>query len=281
MTLYDALNAFQTQYLSAVSSNSLRAIENLEKDWQSIDNEWVLYQLAINAGDAVSAQDHLDVIESILSSNDLTVDSGSLIPTSIGLNLTPNSISIQCDATGTPKVGAYTYAIATCYVFVGTSDDTANWTFSIDSVTNTTAAIQNDDEVKVNSITDESGTVVVKGERAGYSDISMALRVLKIRDGLGNYNLDKETDKAAAFTKDFSSGEKLESIDFEYVSGTPLIKVGTSAGGTQISLSEFAVPIDGTLPLHVNRIFSGATTVHISISGGVVNVNFDYRTLYF
>jgi len=281
MTLYEALDNFEDQYLEAVESGSLREIAALESDWIKIDNEYTLYRLALIGGDGTSAQEHLDVIESILSSNDLTVDEGSLAPVSIGLNLTPDNIGIQCDASGVPKVGAYDYTVGTCYVFVGTSDDTANWTFTINSVTNCTAAIQNDDEVKVNSITDESGNVVVKGARTGYSNVYLTLRVFKIRDGLANYNLDKETDKDAAFTKTFSAGEKLEAIDFEYVSGTPYIKVGLTLGGTQVSLAELAVPTDDYLSLTVNKIFSAETIVYVTITGGVVNVNWDYRTLYF
>jgi len=281
MTLYEALDNFEDQYLEAVESGSLREIAALESDWIKIDNEYTLYRLALIGGDGTSAQEHLDVIESILSSNDLTVDEGSLAPVSIGLNLTPDNISIQCDASGVPKDGAYDYAIGTCYVFVGTADDTENWTFTINSVTNCTAAIQNDDEVKVNSITDESGNVVVKGTRTGYSNVYLTLRVFKIRDGLANYNLDKEVDKDAAFTKTFNAGEKLEAIDFEYVSGTPYIKVGLTLGGTQVSLAELVVPTDDYLSLTVNKIFSAETIVYVTITGGVVNVNWDYRTLYF
>lgn len=281
MTLYEALDEFEDRYIAALAVESKRVIDLLDQDWQTINNEYTLYRLAILEGDGTGAAAHLDVIEEVLTANDLTVTESGLVPTAIGLNMNPNSISIQCDASGVPKSGAYDYAIATCYVFVGTSDDTANWSFAIDSQTNVTAVIQNDDEVKVNSITDESGLVTVIGTRTGYSDVYLTLRVLKIRDGLSNYNLDKDTSKSSDYTKEFSAGEKLESIDFEYVSGSPYIKVGLTSGGTQISLMELPVPTGDYLPLTVNKIFSATTTVYVGITGGTVNVNWDYRTLYF
>ncbi len=96
-----------------------------------------------------------------------------------------------------------------------------------------------------------------------------------------NRTTDKLVNQSASFTKAFDAGTILERISFAHVSGSPLIKVGTTLDGTEISLAEMSVPSGDYLVLVPNKIFSGTTTVYITISGGTVNVNFDYITNYF
>ena len=93
--------------------------------------------------------------------------------------------------------------------------------------------------------------------------------------------IDKEINKNSNFTKAFDSGTKLLSVDFAHVSGSPKIKLGTTPGGSELSLAELPVPSGDYLPVQVNKSFSGITTIYISISGGTVNVNFTFIENFF
>lgn len=110
--------------------------------------------------------------------------------------------------------------------------------------------------------------------------ISFENLAIAVKEGL---TIERLTDISAAFTKAFDSGTHLISIDFIYVSGGSdvKIKVGTSLGGTEISLAELPVPEDGNLPLQLNRNFNLTDTLYFSISGGVVDIAFLYITNYF
>lgn len=110
--------------------------------------------------------------------------------------------------------------------------------------------------------------------------ISFENLAVAIKQGITIENL---TDISAAFTKAFDSGVKLLYVDFIYVSGGTdvKIKIGTSLGGTQISLAELPVPEDGNLPVHVNKDFNVTDTLYFSISGGVVDIAFLYIANYF
>lgn len=87
------------------------------------------------------------------------------------------------------------------------------------------------------------------------------------------FEVDKDVNKSADYTVAFDAGTKLFSIDFQHQSGSPLIKVGTTPGGDEISLSQIPVPTDDFITID-GTIFKINTTIYISISGGVVNVNY-------
>lgn len=95
------------------------------------------------------------------------------------------------------------------------------------------------------------------------------------------YQIDKEVNKSADFTKAYDAGTKLLSVDFAHVSGSPKIKIGTTLGGSELSLSELPVPSGGYLPVNVSKIFSIPSTVYIAITGGTVNVNFTFVANFF
>lgn len=65
-TLYEALNAYNEQYLDALASNSLRQIAILEQGWQQINNYWDLYLQAKAEGNTSGADNAIDGIVQIL-----------------------------------------------------------------------------------------------------------------------------------------------------------------------------------------------------------------------
>jgi len=94
--------------------------------------------------------------------------------------------------------------------------------------------------------------------------------------------IDKLVAQGAPFTKAFDAGTLLERIDFQYVSGTNVkIKVGITVGGDEVSITELPVPNGGNLPLVNVRTFEITETLYITITGGVLNINFKYIPNYF
>jgi hypothetical protein len=73
----------------------------------------------------------------------------------------------------------------------------------------------------------------------------------------------------ANFTISMLANSCLKEIHFKYISGTPIIKVGTTAGGSDIVAEFTSTSIDRNITDFYNI---GAQTVYISISGGVVNI---------
>jgi hypothetical protein len=187
MTFYEALDAFETRYLDALSVESKRVIDIFDQQWQTICNEFNCYNLAIIEEDLVAAQAHIDVILGILSDNDLTVTSPVPLPLAIGIITTPSTIPISCDSLGTPTATAYDNAYSVIKVYTGIIDDTTNWTFSVDSVSNVTANIQNDNEVWITVLSADSGSVTVRGVQTGYSDILLTVIVYKVLNGVASY----------------------------------------------------------------------------------------------
>lgn len=89
----------------------------------------------------------------------------------------PSSLIIPVDSDGTnPQL---TNAISTVILRRGVTDETALWTFAIQSQTDVTAVIQNDNEVKINTITADEGSVTIRCSRSGYSDIDIIIPVQK------------------------------------------------------------------------------------------------------
>lgn len=99
----------------------------------------------------------------------------------IGVLASPSTIVIPCDPAGANPV--YTNAISTISVFLTTTDDTANWTFSKQSETDVTAAIQNDNEIAVSAIAEDEGSVTVRATKATYDSIDIIIPVKKWKGG--------------------------------------------------------------------------------------------------
>jgi hypothetical protein len=187
MTLKEALEQFNNRYEDALTGSSSRVIDPLERDWQRINNEYELYLYSVSIGDSTSADTHIDNIIEILNGNDLTVDQPVSVPISTSVISTPDNIAIRTDGSGTPHSGAYDDAISVITIISGLVDDTSNWTFTIDTQSDLTAVIQNDNEVKINSVADDNGYVTVKAEKANNDDLYIRILTYKSYDGVGTY----------------------------------------------------------------------------------------------
>lgn len=182
-TLAAGLEAFKTIYDNAISDDSKRDIESIDQDWQTINNEMTCYYNNTATGDSSSAQTNLDNIVAILEGEpyNMTIDTPIPLPLSLSLSASPSTILIPSDADGTNPV--YTDAISTITVTIGTDDDTSNWTFAVQSVTGVTAAIQNDNEVKINSIAADSGSVTVRATQTSYATLDIIIPAQKQKQG--------------------------------------------------------------------------------------------------
>lgn len=129
-------------------------------------------------------------------------------------------------------------------------------------------------EVKFSEFT-EVETVQDGDYFVGYRS-SVNIRALKQNIAtavLGSFpqmNVLKSTNKSANFTALLAANTKVLAVDFKIVSGTPTIKVGTSNGGEEIIYQE---TISANAMRAVSEYFSVETTLYISVSGGVVDVN--------
>lgn len=182
MTLYEGLQAFQDLYLDLLATGERRTSDPIDTLWQKINNEWDLYYLALSEGDSTSAADHIQNIIDILAGEDIIVDVPPGIPLPLSFTNTPSNFLVSVYYDGTAKPTSFDNTISTITVYNGSQDDTVNWTFTVDSVTDVTAIIQNDNEVKLTGISADSGSLTVRGQRANYTDIIIYIPAYKVYD---------------------------------------------------------------------------------------------------
>lgn len=124
---------------------------------------------------------------------------------------------------------------------------------------------------------------------AGVSNTAQSFSSLRVRQNVEAWWLtiagtekplffEQESDKNANFTYTIPGNSKLEGIDFNYISGTPVIKVGTTNGGDEV-LEERVVGATGNCNLYQN-VFASDTLLYVSVSGGTVDVMLYYRKQY-
>lgn len=104
------------------------------------------------------------------------------------INANPDSIVIP--VVGTP---VYTGAVSYFYAIVGNVDDTVNWTFAIDSVSDVTANIASGNELWITNIASDQGYVEVEASKAGYDSVIIRVPVYETTD-LGDYYTKTESD---------------------------------------------------------------------------------------
>ena len=91
-------------------------------------------------------------------------------------------------------------------------------------------------------------------------------------------NFDQDSNKSTDYIKTLPGNSRLEGIDFNFKSGTPLVKVGITNGGDEL-VTEYTVTVDNG----INTVFKNNTVdtpAYVKISGGVVDVMFIYRPNY-
>lgn len=80
-TLYEALYSFHSQWKEALENNSKRTVERLERDWQTINNNWDLYFQALAEGNEDGADLAIGEIVTLLN-GDIDI---SVVPTVEGI----------------------------------------------------------------------------------------------------------------------------------------------------------------------------------------------------
>lgn len=122
---------------------------------------------------------------------------------------------------------------------------------------------------------------------AGTSNTAKSWSALRVRQaieawysgivGAKGLTFDQYSDQEEAFEVDFDGNSRLFAIDFKYKSGSPIVKVGITAGGEEI-LFEQAITEDSTNS--VTKSMTEPTTFYFSVSGGVVDVMVVYVKNY-
>lgn len=98
---------------------------------------------------------------------------------------------------------------------------------------------------------------------------------------LRELKLEKFEDVSSVQTFEMPANSLLQSVDINWVSGTPVVSVGITAGGKTI-MGDRDDCISGTDSNNIiHKSFPAAQTIYINISGGTVNINLDYETNYF
>lgn len=180
MTLYEALDEFQTRYLSVLSSSSRRVSDPIATDWQKISNEYNLYFQAVGQGLYVTGETHLDNIIAILNGYNIIVDEPVQTPLPLSIYGSPALILVPVDFLGlNPN---FTNANSTVYVYMGGVDDSSNWTYNITGTTNVTANISGGNQVNITAITADNGSVTIEVSKTNYGTLTFVILVNKYYD---------------------------------------------------------------------------------------------------
>lgn len=181
-TLSEALEVFNNRYQSALQNNSKREIEPLRSKINQINSYYDIINAAVGENATTRAQDALDAIVAILSAEDIIISDPVTPPLGIGILVAVNNILVPTDAAGgNPD---YTNAFSDINIFLGATDNTSSWTFTVQTQTNVTATITTPvNRVVISSLTADEGSVVVRASRTSYSDIDITVPVKRLKQG--------------------------------------------------------------------------------------------------
>lgn len=107
-TLYEAMYSFHQRYLTALENNSKRVVDLLDRDWQTINNNWDLYFQAKAEGNQNGADEAIGEIVIILGGD-------------IDISVLPNIGGIETERDGSESVTAVSTKI-TFVSDIGTVD---------------------------------------------------------------------------------------------------------------------------------------------------------------
>jgi hypothetical protein len=82
------------------------------------------------------------------------------------------------------------------------------------------------------------------------------------------------TNVSSEITFTAQKGSKIEYIDYQYISGSPIIKIGSVSGGEDLILSE---TISTTVSRDLDWNFDIDTILYLGVSGGIVNIVINYK----
>ena len=95
--------------------------------------------------------------------------------------LSNDSHTIPCNTSGTPTT--YAGAVTTMSVFVGASDTSSSWTYSISATNVTGNASNNNRTYTVTGISADTGYVDITASRSGYSNVTKRFSLAKAKQG--------------------------------------------------------------------------------------------------
>lgn len=115
-------------------------------------------------------------------------------------------------------------------------------------------------------------------KQISYTDLmnDVISAISDLQDQQGNISIIRAS-KSADYIQTLPTNVKVEGIDFRAIAGTPVIKVGSSAGGEQYVPSKtITIGIDDNN--FIGQSFAAAQSLYFSISGGTVSITLSLRT---
>jgi hypothetical protein len=159
--------------------------------------------------------------------------------------------------------------------------DKAGWVESLRFPANLLALLTD----LTNYLNKSSDLITQADAEAGISSTAQSWSSIRVRqaiiawyatvEGRKDITFIQESDKNANFEYTIPGNSRLETIDFNYVSGTPTVKIGTSAGGEDV-LFEHIIDSLGETNV-IPRNVPVDLLLHVSVSGGTVTPMFGYR----
>lgn len=114
--------------------------------------------------------------------------------------------------------------------------------------------------------------------RISWANLALPLttRIEALESSLGGYATTKYTNRNAAFNHVFTANQKLEAIDMRLISGSPVVRFGTTVNGEEILSDRELESLNDSNNI-VSLSFQSATTMYITITGGACNITLTIR----
>lgn len=102
-------------------------------------------------------------------------------------------------------------------------------------------------------------------------------RLTALENNQGNYATANYVNRSAPFTHTVAANSKIEAIDCRAISGSPVIKAGTTVGGEEL-FPEISVTIGEDSNNLIMKSFQNETIVYFTISGGSLNITITVKS---
>ena len=201
--------------------------------------------------------------------------------------LSNDSHNIPCNTSGTPST--YAGAVTTMSVFVGSTDTSSSWTYTVTPTNVTGTSSNNNRTFTVTGISADTGYVDITASRSGYSSVTKRFTVVKSKQGTTGSSgkdaytviLSNESHTFPGSTSAALAGNATCTI-IAYKGATKInANIGTISGmpsGMSVALSNngtqnasFTVSVTTSMTTK-----NGVLTVPITVDGIVFNKTFSY-----
>lgn len=179
-TFSAALEIFNSRYQDSLSNNSRRESDRFQSLQNQINSYFDVISASIGENNTTRAQTALDAIVAILVAEGISISEPVTLPLAVGIYPSPAVITVPVDSVGLNPV--YTNALSTVYVFQGGVDASSSYTYTITAQNYVTAVIQNDNEIKINALTEDEGSVTISAERTDYGTLTFTIYVYRYYD---------------------------------------------------------------------------------------------------